>query len=164
MKKAVFFISTALLVLPLAACSGGNGVVEITVPASFERLKADGVSEAAVNDDGSVTYKMSKATRKKMLREVRDEMVRSIEEMKNGQQFKSIKDIEHNNKFTEFTLIVDREAYEKSFDGVAALGLAVQGLLYQVLDGVTQDRISAVIRVKDQAAGDVFHTIHYPER
>lgn len=65
MKKAVFFISTALLVLPLAACSGGNGVVEITVPASFERLKADGVSEAAVNDDGSVTYKMSKATRKK---------------------------------------------------------------------------------------------------
>jgi hypothetical protein len=164
MKKAVFFVSIVLLILSLAACSGGNGVVEITVPASFEKLKADGVSEVAVNDDGSVTYKMSRATHEKMLREVRDEIAGSIDEMKNGQTFKSVKDIEHNNKFTEFTLIVDREAYEKSFDGVAVLGLAVQGLLYQILDGVPQDRIRVAIHIKDQAAGDVFHTINYPER
>ena len=172
-KKSAFAAFVALVaLLALSACSGG-GSVEITLPASFiqgdaeqviENAKSKGVSEAKINEDGSVTYKMSKATHEKMMKEMKDEVAKSARDMAGGEDFKSIKDVKYNDKLTEFTMIVDREAYESSFDGFAILGLGLQGMLYQTFDGVPSDKVKVTINVKDEASGEVFHTVTYPDQ
>lgn len=146
--------------------------VEITIPPSMieedpekliEEAKAQGVSEAKVNDDGSITYKMSKSVHQKMMQEVEASLKESIEETKNSGDFKSIKDITHNNSFSEFTLIVDKAAFENSLDGFAALGLAISGMYYQLFDGVNPDDLKVTVHVQDEASGEIFNTIVYPD-
>jgi|HigsolmetaGSP11D_1036233.scaffolds.fasta_scaffold09069_1 hypothetical protein len=152
----------------------GSRNVEITLPASFfgdqdaeqviEDAKSKGVSEATVNDDGSVTYKMSKATHEKMMKEMKDQAVQSIEELKNGEDFTSIKDITYNDQLSEFTMVVDRAAYENSFDGFAALGLGLQGMFYQAFDGVPSDKLKVTINIQDESTGEIFNTVVYPDQ
>ena len=147
--------------------------VEITLPASFfdeeemdqaiAKAKADGVNEVIVNDDGSVTYKMSKATHEKMLKEMKDSLVQLKEELTSGEDFKSIKDIVFNDKLTEFTMTVDRGAFENSFEGFAILGLGFQGMFYQTFDGVPSENIKVTIHLKDEKTGEVFNTVVYPD-
>lgn len=146
--------------------------VEITIPSSMieedpekviAEAKEKGVGEATLNDDGSITYKMSKSVHQKMMQEVEASLKESIEETKNSGDFKSIKDITHNNSFSEFTLIVDKAAFENSLDGFAALGLAVSGMYYQLFDGVYPDNLKVTVHIQDEASGEIFNTIVYPD-
>jgi len=147
--------------------------VEITLPASlFEgedideviaEAKEDGVSDVTVHDDGSLTYKMSKSKHNEMMREMKDDLLEYIEETKNSEDYKSIKDITHNKVFSEFTLLVDQEAFENSFDGFAALGLGMSGLYYQLFDGVAPDDYEVTVFIENLNTGEVFDTIVYPD-
>jgi major membrane immunogen (membrane-anchored lipoprotein) len=146
--------------------------VEVTLPASMfegEDIDSD-IAEAEAkgikvtkNEDGSVTYKMSKSKHKEMMKELETELVKSIDEMKNGEDFASIQDISHNKSFSEFTLTVDKAAYENSFDGFAVFGLGVSGMYYQLFNGVNADNYKVKILVKDVATGEVFDEIVYPD-
>jgi len=147
--------------------------VEITLPASmFEgqdidqviaSAKEEGVTEVKKNEDGSVTYKMPKSVHKNMMKEMESEIIASLDELKNGEDFQSIKDVKHNDSFTEFTLIVEKSAYEGSFDGFAALGLGLQGMFYQAFNGVAADKQKVTIHIEDESTGDVFNTVEYPD-
>ncbi len=147
--------------------------VEITLPASlFEgenideviaEAKENGISEVKVNDDGSLTYKMPKSKHNEIMREMRDDLLEYIEETKNSEDYKSIKDINHNKAFSEFTLVVDQEAFENSFDGFAALGLGISALYYQLFDGVAPDNYKVTIFIENANTGEVFNTIVYPD-
>lgn len=147
--------------------------VEVTIPASMIQsenidqviadAKAEGIEEATQNSDGSVTYKMSKSKHKEMIKEMEGKLKSSIEEMKTSEDLTSIKDITHNKSFSEYTMIVDREAYENSFDGFAAFGLGLSGMMYQLFDGVKPDNYKVTIEVKDESTGEVFDTSTYPD-
>lgn len=147
--------------------------VEITLPAAYfenqdidaviASAKEDGVAEATKNADGSVTYKMTKSVHKKMMAEMESGIKDALAEMTNGENFASIKNIEHNDSFSEFTLIVEREKYESSFDAFAALGIGIQSMFYQAFDGVKSDDLKATIHVQDESTGEVFKTIVYPD-
>lgn len=147
--------------------------VEITLPASlFEgedideviaEAKEDGISDIIVHDDGSLTYKMSKSKHNEMMREMKDGLIEYIGETKNSEDYKSIKDITYNKVFSEFTLVVDQEAFENSFDGFAALGLGILGLYYQLFDGVALDDYEVTIFIENANTGEVFDTIIYPD-
>lgn len=172
MKKTLVLALVAVLLL--SACSNSSNNVEITLPASFfmdeedfdeviEEAKAEGVQEVIKNDDGSVTYKMSKATHDKIMKELEDELVQYLEEITNEETLKSIKGISHNNKFTEFEMTVDREAFENSFDGFAILGIGFQGMMYQTFNGVNPENIKVNVHLKDESTGEVFNTVVYPD-
>lgn len=147
--------------------------VEITLPASlFEgedideviaEAKEDGVSDVTVHDDGSLTYKMSKSKHNEMMREMKDDLIEYIEETKNSEDYRSIKDITYNKVFSEFTLVVDQEAFGNSFDGFAALGLGILGLYYQLFDGVAPDDYEVTVFIENANTGEVFDTIIYPD-
>jgi hypothetical protein len=147
--------------------------VEITIPASmFEgedidtviaNAKAEGVNEVTKNADGSLTYKMSKSKHKEFLAEMKDEVTKSVNEMKNSEDFVSIVDITSNGNFSEFTMIVDKAAYENSMDGFAALGLGLTGMMYQLYEGVDSEKIRVVIKLEDKATGEVFDEVVYPD-
>lgn len=146
--------------------------VEVTLPASFfedgdidaaiAEAKEEGI-EVTKNENGSVTYKMSKAKHKEMMAEMEDSLLESIEELKNGEDFASIKDIQHNKKFTEFTLVVDKEGYENSFDGFAVFGLGLSGAMYQLFNGADPENYNVKIVVKDEATNEIINEVNYPK-
>ena len=147
--------------------------VEVTVPASFlegedidaviAQAKEDGIKDVKKNDDGSVTYKMSKAQHKEMMKEMSASVTGYVDELIKDEDFASIKDVEYNKDFSKFTLTVDKEAFESSFDGFAAMGLAMSGMFYQVYDGVDAEKLNVTIDTVDQSTGEVFSTVKYPE-
>ncbi|WP_206435589.1 hypothetical protein [Siminovitchia acidinfaciens] len=147
--------------------------VEVTLPKDFfedenvdemiAQAKENGVKEATKNEDGSITYKMSRADYKEMMKEVDKSALEYIDELKNGEDFPSIKDVSHNKKFSEFTLVVDQEAFENSFDGFAALGLGMTGLYHQVFAGTPAEKTKVTISVENADTGEIFDTIVYPD-
>lgn len=146
--------------------------VEVTLPASFfEGEDVDTViSEAekegikiTKNEDGSLSYKMSKTKHKEMMNEMGTSIDEGIEEMKTSGDYSSIKDITHNKDFTEFTLLVDKAAFENSFDGFAILGLGIQGSMYQLFNGANPDDYKVTISTKDEATQEVFNEVIYPD-
>ncbi|QJC53532.1 hypothetical protein HGI30_19645 [Paenibacillus albicereus] len=146
---------------------------EITLPASFfegqdldaviAEAKKSGVTDVKRNEDGSVTYKMPRSVHGKMMDEMESGLMKSIEELKAGETFKSVKDIEHSKDFSEFTLIVDQAAFEGSFDAFAAMGVALPAMYYRLFDGVPQDQNKVTVKMQDQASGEVFQTVVYPD-
>ncbi|MGP4074744.1 hypothetical protein [Halobacillus sp. K22] len=147
--------------------------VEVTLPSSMvegesmdvitEEAKEQGVKKVTKNDNGSVTYKMSKSAHQDLLEEVKAGMEESITETKNDENFASIKDITHNNNFTEFTMIVDRETYENSMDVFATMSLGMSGMMYQVFEGKNEDEYSVTINIEDESSGETIDEVVYPD-
>lgn len=147
--------------------------VEVTLPASFfegedmesvaANAEAEGVGEATVNEDGSVTYKMSKSKHTEMM----DEMAKSVEESKkeivDSGDFPSVQAIENNKDYSKFTVSVDREAFENSLDGFVTMSIGLVGCYYQAFDGTDPEDLHVEIDLKDAATGEVYNTIVYPE-
>ncbi|ODG91502.1 hypothetical protein BED47_07565 [Gottfriedia luciferensis] len=146
--------------------------VKLTLPASmFEgddinKVIADAEKEGikvTKNTDGSLTYKMSKSQHKKMIKSIKDEIIKTVNETKESKDFISLKDITYNNDFTEFTLIVDKSAYENSMDGLAAFTFGMSGMMYQLYNGVDPNDYKVTILVKDQDTQKEFDKIVYPD-
>lgn len=146
--------------------------VEVTLPASmFEgedvdasitEVEQEGV-QATKNEDGSVTYKMSKSKHKEMMQELESGIIESVEDMKNNTDFVSIQEITYNKSFSEFTMVVDKEAYENSMDAFAIFGLGLSGMYYQLFNGAGEEDYRVKIIVKDQATDEVFEEVVYPD-
>ncbi|WP_252898069.1 hypothetical protein [Lysinibacillus sphaericus] len=100
--------------------------VEVTIPATLYKgqdidsiiseAKNSGIKEVIKNEDGSLPYKMSKSEHKKMMKELKERIVKSVEELKTSEDFVSINDVTYNKSFSEFTLTVNKEKFEGSFD------------------------------------------------
>ncbi|MER2090915.1 MAG: hypothetical protein ABS920_14345 [Sporosarcina sp.] len=123
----------------------------------------DGIKNVTKNEDGSVTYKMSKAEHKKMMKEMKTKVTNYVDEIVDDEDFTSIQDITHNGTFSEFTVVVDKAAFENSFDGFATLGLAMSGMYYQAFDGKNADKLNVTVHTKDASTGEVFGTAVYPD-
>lgn len=77
--------------------------VEVTIPATLYKgqdidsiiseAKNSGIKEVIKNEDGSLTYKMSKSEHKKMMKELKERIVKSVEELKTSEDFVSINDV-----------------------------------------------------------------------
>ena len=150
--------------------------VEIKIPlawldpndeADIEEIKKNameaGVKEVVVNDDETVTYIMSRSVHKELLDEMEEGMIESIEEVINGEETQSIKNIEYGKGFTSYDVVVNVSEYENSFDAFAILGLAFQSMLYQIFDGVSPDDVKSTINIIDEETGEIFYTGVYPD-
>ena len=89
--------------------------VEITVPAEFidegitqesldTQVSASGYVSATLNDDGSVTYVMTKAAHNEMMNGIRETIQQSLSEMVGSEEFPSFTKVEANDDFTQFTI------------------------------------------------------------
>lgn len=146
--------------------------VELTLPASlFEdqdentviaKAKEEDI-KATKNEDGSFTYKMSKVKHKEMIAEIEKGINETLDETVNSEDFVSIKEITHNDSYTEFTLVVDKAAYENSMDSFAVFGLGMSGMVYQLYNGAGADDSKTTISVKDETTQEVFDEIVYPD-
>ena len=146
--------------------------VSITLPASMlqgnladqsiEEAEAMGV-KVTKNNDGSVTYQMSKATHQKMMNEVKENMTESFSKLKSGTDFSSIKDISCNDDFSQIVVTVDQDQYKNSMDSLAAIGIGMGCMYYQLFDGKATDSMEVKIDFVDAETGTVFDSVTYPD-
>ena len=187
MKKwLIAFSATALL---LTACGRENKTeenyidflnvnkgmvnVDVTLPASFfiaateeeiiAEAKENGVTETVVNEDGSVTYTMSKSKYKEMMKEMGDSVLSTIDEIVNSEDYTSIKDISYNKDFTEFDVKVNRQQYEEGFDGFAIVGLVIVSTYYSAFDGKSGEDLQILFNMIDETTGEIYDTAIYPD-
>lgn len=133
------------------------------VNASAEKMKEEGCKEATVNEDGSITVKVSKSKHKEMMEEMRASMIEYLEEMKTSEDFKSIKDVTYNEDFTKFTLEVIQDEYEGSFDSFSAMGIGMMSSMYHIYNGVLAEKVKVTIDIKNFETDEIFNTVTYPD-
>jgi hypothetical protein len=148
--------------------------VELTLPASIideeelakieaQMQEVEG-SEIVKKDDGSFTVKMSKKDHKKMLAEMKDDVIQMIDEIREDEDYVSIQDITYNKDFSKMTIIVsDEETFDNSFDAFATMGVGFSGLLYQVFSGKDITKEKVTIQLEDATTNEIFHEIIYPD-
>lgn len=175
LKKTIKMLLILFVMGFVVACgSSSSNHVEVTLPVSFvgegidiEMLEADaeemGIEDVKLNDDGSVTYKMTKSAHEEWLSEITTEIETSLTEMVESGDFVSIKDITANNDYTEFTITVDQAAFENSFDGFAVFGIGISSSFYQLLDGKDPENYNVTINIVDEESGDVIDTTVFPD-
>jgi len=147
--------------------------VEVTLPATFFEdmtedeivagAKEEGYSDVKVNEDGTVTYQMSKSKHNEIMKEMEGNLVSAVEEIVKSGDYPSIKEISYSKNFEEYDLKVNREQFENSFDGFALLGLYMTGGFYQAFDGKVGDDIQITFNIIDNETNEKYDTIVYPE-
>jgi hypothetical protein len=146
--------------------------VEVTVPASFfeeeteaemqARAEESGFTSAKLNDDGSITYQMSKRVYEKVLSDFKTSLNETIQQTVDEQPgiFKSVS---YNAKVTEFEVVVDRGAFESDFAAAfVGFSFGIGGMYYQVFDGVAEDQRKVLITYIDESTGEEFRSVTFP--
>lgn len=126
--------------------------VEITVPADFidegttqesldAQVSASGYVSATLNDDGSVTYVMTKAAHNEMMNGIRDTLQQSLSEMVGSEEFPSFTKVEANDDFTQFT--IETTSTELGLvESFSVLGFYMFGGMYHAFNGTQVDDIA----------------------
>ena len=128
-----------------------NGIffVSITLPAdiageevtqeSLDAKAGENYISARLNDDGSVTYKMTKAQHKAMLDGMVESMDEALQELTDSDQY-AFADIRHNSDFTSFDVTLDTNelGLTESFMVVA---FYMYGGIYGLFSGHEADNI-----------------------
>lgn len=183
MKKLISVFMVIVMVFSLSACGSGeekknDGAVEvdegllkveITLPADFFDGETDadivadadekGFSKCVVNEDGSVTYTMTKAKRNEMLKEMEEGFEETADEL--------INDVEEGpSPFTEIThnkgfKLIEMKANDNygGFDGLAMYSMLMMGAYYQMFDGVSSEELDVTVKVIDKDSGEEIESL-----
>lgn len=124
--------------------------VEITIPADYvesttqeevdQEAAEAGVHSATLNEDGSVTYVMSKAQHKKLLEDIRQSIQTSLDEMVGSEDYPNITSIEANDNFTSFTVTTTSTELSLT-ESFSVMGFYLYGGVYGIFSGETPDNI-----------------------
>ncbi len=136
-----------------------EGLSEAEIAASAEEA---GYSSYVLNADGSVTYTMSKAAYEAALQEMRDSTDSVIQDAVN-QNPDVFTSITYNKSMTNFDVVVNRAAYEGSFEaGFIGITLYFSGMFYQMFEGVPTDDQQVLINFIDASTNQTFDTQKWP--
>lgn len=142
--------------------------VEVTLPASYfedetpEEITAGakdaGMISCVVNDDGSVTYKMTKAKHRELLSELKAEIDNSINDMLTGDTaIASFKSVEYSDDMTQFKVFVDADQYT-DWDSLYVMTFYLLGGYYQAFCGISSQDVEVIVQFIDEATGEVLDT------
>lgn len=148
-----------------------NGIltVTVTIPADIagedvtqEELDADAgetYQSATLNEDGSVTYKMTKKQHRAMMDSIVEAFDESIQELVNDDETYTFTEIKHNKDFTSFDLTVDADdvGFNETF---AVYVFFIYGGMYGTFSGHTPDKIIANYY---NTSGDLLYTFDSSE-
>ena len=128
-----------------------NGImtVSLTVPADLAQNITQETIDAGIgtqyqaasrNEDGSITYKMTKAQHQAMLEQLSVSFDNSLQEMINDDGTYTIANITRNDDFTVFDITLDGAEPSMS-DSFAAFGLYMYGGMYGVFNGSRPEHV-----------------------
>lgn len=148
--------------------------VDVTFPASFyegktdsdiqAEVEANGFKKYVINNDGSVTFTMSKAKHSEMLDTMKENVDETIDSMLNGEEaVTSFKKIEYNDSLSRFDISVDEAAFTDSLDALNTLTFLFSGVYYQVFDGIDPEEIDVVINYYNADTNDLIDSSSYQD-
>ena len=144
--------------------------VEITIPADYVKNADTSISNAkdsgfkvTENDDGSLTYKLSKSQHAELVKNISDGIQESTQELLDSGDYPTIKDIQYNDDYTEADVIVDYDEYMNSWDGFALYAIAYFVPAYQIYNGVEPDDVNTIISVVDEESGETKEQANAPK-
>ena len=128
-----------------------NGImtVSLTVPADLAQNITQETIDAGIgtqyqaasrNEDGSITYKMTKAQHQAMLEQLAISFDNGLQEMINDDGTYTIANITRNDNFTVFDITLDGAEPSMS-DSFAAFGLYMYGGMYGVFNGSRPEHV-----------------------
>ncbi len=145
-----------------------NGIffVTLTLPADFvgEDITQESIDANAgvdyisgkLNEDGSVTYRMTKRQHKAMLDMITESFDEALQGLVDDEQY-TFTDIKHNNSYSEFDVYLSTDQIGLA-EGFAALGFYLYAGVYSTFSGHTPDHIlvnyygpSGLIKTMDSA-------------
>lgn len=129
--------------------------VDVTLPASFfeestdeeiiAEAKGKGYLATKINDNGSVTYTMTKAKRNEILKDMKSSIDETIEGLLNGDnQVESFLEIKYNESLTTVDIYIDPALYS-DWDSFNAMLFYMMGSFYQTFGGVPSDEIDVEV-------------------
>ena len=163
MKKSIVASLMIIVILSamLAGCGSKNDVT-LTIPKDYmgettqeeldQAVRENGYRSATLNDDGSVTYVITKAQHEEMLSGVRASIDRSLAEMTESSSYPNITNIAANDDYTVFTITTKNEKPDMA-ESFAVIGLYMYGAMYGVFSGKSPDNIH--IDFVNEATGEV---------
>lgn len=139
-----------------------DGVSEEQVLEQAEKL---GISNTTINkEDRLVEYEMTRETQEKISEDLKKNLETFVEEIETNEDISSIKEIEYNKEYNDYTATVNRELYEAdgNAQGYALLGLLLRTLYYHYFNGEDYQTYEVKMDVKDENTKKVFDTVDYP--
>ncbi len=152
-----------------------SGTVNLTIPVEFLELssepfdykltkenKANGFTSIKKNSDGSATYTIKEKEYKKFINNLKSETKKAIDELILDDTLSTVKTIKYNDNLSEIIITVEKENYENSFESLIETSCGLTACLYQMYD-IDAPR-NCLIKVKDEATGEIFKTKTFPEK
>lgn len=145
--------------------------VEITLPATlFENedmasfdldvyVAEQELISAGWNEDGSMTISMTQTRYDKMVADLTAQIESALAELINSEDTPYVKEITHNEDFTEVIVKVIREDYENAFDFMT-FTVGMNAMAFQMCLG---KELHSEVTILDQDTGDVITTIIWPD-
>ncbi|MER2262563.1 MAG: hypothetical protein ABS934_11170 [Psychrobacillus sp.] len=139
-----------------------DGVSEEQVLEQADKL---GISKTTINkEDRLVEYEMTRGTQEEISADLKSNLKSFVEEIEANEDISSIKEIEYNKEYNDYTATVNRELYEAdgNAQGYALLGLLLRTLYYHYFNGEDYETYEVKIDVKDEDTNKVFDTVDFP--
>ena len=174
MKKHTAFILAAVMLISLCACGKSEGTsdtadvdknlltVTITIPESYaakvtqeelDNSVAKGRSMSATkNDDGSITYVMTRSQHKALLDMISQTIDGQLDRMPESEDYPDITKVEHSADYTQFTVTTRNEEVSIS-ETVSILAFYMYGNMYGAYSGESPDNVS--VSFVNEASGEV---------
>lgn len=123
--------------------------VTVTIPAEYaEGMTQEELDEAAeaegyravLNDDGSITYTMTKAQHAEMMTGLAESIDEAMASMVGTEEYPDITSVTANDDYTEFT-ITTKNSEVSLTEGFGSLALFTYSGLYHIFDGTPVDNI-----------------------
>lgn len=145
--------------------------VDITIPASMfseENPATDkltqkqidyGFKSAKINDDGSVTYTMSKSAFNKYKKDLKANTESYLNSL--NKDFPSVTSVEFNDDFSEIKINVNRTEYKNNMDFMCITAAGLNANFYQAY---TNEKIITNISTIDDSTGEVIDSATYPTK
>lgn len=119
----------------------------------------NGFIHAEVNEDGSVSVTMTKKKHSELMAELTANLEATFAEMVESEDTPYIKEITHNDDFSEVTMKVIRADYENTVFEMTPFVIGLSAMMYQAFLDVESH---CEVLVVDYDTGDIINTANYP--
>ena len=145
--------------------------VKITIPADFveegttqasldEEAEKAGYQSAVLNDDGTVTYVMTKKQHEEMMDAIKAELDNSLKEMIDSGTYSSFQDVTVNDDYTEFVVQVSSSELGIE-ESIAVIGFYMFSGIYHAFNGTQPDDV--VVKYVNADTGELINESHSNE-
>lgn len=134
--------------LPVALVEEQDVDIETTLE---EIRQTDGINKVTLNDNGTVTYNMTKSKHSEMIKSIKDSIDESSDELINDVE-NSIVKIENSADYTRFDVYVNPKKYNV-FEMFNAIVFYIQGIMYNSFNGNNDAEI--IVKFINNETGEV---------